>query len=395
MRVTQPMLSNSSLRHLSQSYQTLHTLQNQLATGKKITRASQDPVVAMNGMRYRTQVTEITQFERNLSETYNWMDNGDAALDQVTNAMHRVRELAVQASNDTYEASQRDNIAKEIRQLLEHVESLANTKSNSKFIFNGTNTTNPPVNPEAFNLKFEDIANDFQGIGDGEYEKGDFPIELTFSSGTYHLHSKDGDTYVFQHADHPRPDKMITMTVGEEIDEDTDEVTFNLDAIQYSHNGETSELKEREIIFFGADAVSTNEQDVKIELLKGVTIPINIRPDNVFSKDFFGDIIQLENALKDPETTGEELTRHLQNFDNQINKVVNERAELGARLNRVEMIEDRVRDQEVIAKRTMSENEDADIEKVITELLMAENVHMAALSSMARIMQPSLMDFLR
>lgn len=295
MRVTQSMIANSSLRHLGNSFQMLQRSMDQLSTGKKITRPSQDPVVAMNGMRYRTQVAETEQFKRNMSEAYNWMDAADSALDQTTDAMHRIRELTVQASNDTYEETQRGNIAKEVAQLREHLESLANTRSNNKYIFNGTNTTNQPVSTD----------------GDGNY------------------------------------------------------------------------------------TVSENTQNVEVELLKGVRVPVNINPQNVFSEQLFEDIQALENALNDEDTTAEELTEMLDTLDFHINNSVNERAELGARVNRIEMMDARIQDQELIAKRIMSENEDAEIEKVITELLAQENVHRAALASSSRIIQPSLIDFLR
>ncbi|MFB5661003.1 flagellar hook-associated protein FlgL [Alteribacillus sp. HJP-4] len=291
MRVTQSMLAQNSLRHLSQGYSKLGNLQDQLSTGKKITRASQDPVVAMNGMRYRSQTVEVGQFQRNLSEVYNWMDSSDAALDESTQALQRVRELTTQASNDTYEEGQRSNIAEEVAQLKEHLISIANTKSNNKYIFNGQDTTNPPVD----------------------------------------------------------------------------------------ENGSTS---------------SDGKGDVEIELLKGVTIPVNSDPQNVFSDQLFQDLEDLESALLDENTSGEDLSGFIDTIDGHINNAVNERAELGARMNRVEMIESRLGEQEVIAERIMSENEDADMEEVIIKLMSQENVHRAALSAGARIIQPSLMDFL-
>ncbi|PYZ92785.1 flagellar hook-associated protein FlgL [Salipaludibacillus keqinensis] len=292
MRVTQSMIANSSLQHLSNSYGQLKNYQDQLSTGKKISRASQDPVIAMNGMRYRTQVAETSQFKRNISEVYNWMDTADSALDKTTSTLHRLRELTVQASNDTYESTQRANIAKEVQQLKEHLESLGNTQANNKYIFNGTNTTNKPIDLEA----------------------GQF---------------------------------------------------------------------------------STNGQNVEIELLKGVKVPVNITPNNVFSEGLFADVQALEDMLKDPNTTAQELSGMLDTLDVHINNSVDERAELGARMNRVEMIDDRIQEQEVISKRIMSDNEDADMEKVITALMSQENVHRAALSSSSRIIQPTLMDFLR
>ncbi|WP_307324868.1 flagellar hook-associated protein FlgL [Evansella vedderi] len=393
MRVTQSMLTNSSLRNLSQSYQGLHRLQDQLATGKKISRASQDPVVAMNGMRYRTQVTEMAQFNRNLSEVYNWMDSGDSALDNVTSALHRIRELTVQASNDTYEASQRGNMAKEIRQLREHLESLGNMQANNKYIFNGTNTTNAPLDPSLMDVGIEAMSGGLMALPDGEFEAGEFTHVITHSSGRYELAEKNGNEFLFR--DVTNGGKSITLTLNENGEQES---------LVHSHtrvNGagetvtETKDLRESQVVVFHRNAVSTNTQNVEIELLKGVTVPVNIQPGNVFSMDFFGDLIQLEKALEDPSTRASDLTAFIGNIDQQVEKVVNERAELGARYNRVEMIDFRIQEQEVIARRILSDNEDADIAKVISDLLASENVHRAALSSMARIMQPTLMDFLR
>ncbi|MBU9711764.1 flagellar hook-associated protein FlgL [Evansella tamaricis] len=392
MRVTQSMLTQSSLRYLSQSYQTLNTLQDQLATGKKISRASQDPVVAMNGMRYRTQVVEVGQFNRNLSEVYNWMDNADATLNEVTHALQRVRELTVQASNDTYEDTQRANIAKEVKQLREHLMGLANTKTNNKYIFNGTNTTNPPLDEKQMDVGFGAVAAELGALPDGEIAPGTTTHELTFNSARYELSEKQGDEYVYRSVSDPNKTLTISGPAGEN------------QSLVHSHTyvnkqGETvtdtTNLQERQVVVSYKGAVSTNTENVNIELMKGVNIPVNINPGNVFSSDFFGDLIQLEKALEDPSATATELTGMLANLDHQINKTVNERAELGARYNRVELIDSRIKEQEVIAKRVLSDNEDADIEKVITDLLTAENIHRAALSSTSRILQPTLMDFLR
>ncbi|MFD1358960.1 flagellar hook-associated protein FlgL [Fictibacillus halophilus] len=298
MRVTQSMLSNNMLRHISNSYESMAKTQEQLTTGKKISRPSDDPVVAMKGMTYRTNLTEVEQYKRNLSEAYNWMENSDAALDKATSVMQRIRELTVQASNGTYEESQKGMIGKEIEQLKEHLVSIANTQVAGKYIFNGNDTTTKPV----------------------DFDK--------------------------------------------------------------------------------TPSVSTNTNSVNLELSQGIEVAVNINPKNVFthtagSKEsgLFGDINELMKALDG--TSGEELSGFLNKLDSHIDNLVAERAELGARYNRVELIDARVSEQEVIANRILSDNEDADIERVITDLKMQESLHRAALGVGSRIMQPTLMDFLR
>lgn len=301
MRITQGMLSTNMLRNLSTSYERMGKYQDQLSTGKKINRPSEDPVIAMKGISYRRDLSQTEQYKANFSEAYNWIENSDAALDKATQAMQRIRELVVQASNDTYETAQRGNVATEIDQLKGHLVTIANTQVGDKYIFNGTNTLEAPINEDGTP----------SGTGSGSSE-------------------------------------------------------------------------------------------VKIELSKGISIPVSISTDAVFTHDstdpekgLFSMIDKLSADLKDGTKTGADINKFLTSLDTHINNVLNTRAELGARQNRIEMMEDRVDEQEVIAQRIVSDNEDADIERVITDLKTQESVHRAALGVGSRIIQPTLMDFLR
>ncbi|KOO37199.1 flagellar hook-associated protein FlgL [Priestia koreensis] len=299
MRVTQGMLSTNMLRNLSSSYQRMDKYQDQLSTGKKINRPSDDPVIAMKGITYRTSLAETEQYKANFSEAYNWIENSDAALDKATQAMQRIRELVVQASNDTYDSSQRGNIAAEIDQLKGHLVTIANTQVGDKYIFNGTKTLEAPIKEDGTR----------NGLGGNE---------------------------------------------------------------------------------------------VKIELSKGIYMPVSIDTNAVFTHDtanpengLFSMLDKLSADLKDGTKTNTDINKFLTSLDTHIDKTLNTRAELGARQNRLEMMEDRVDEQEVIAQRIVSDNEDADIERVITDLKTQESVHRAALGVGSRIIQPSLMDFLR
>jgi len=297
MRITQSMLANNMLKQITRSYERLDQYQTQLSTGKKITRPSDDPVVAMKGIAYRSNLAEVEQFKRNFSEAYNWVENSDAALDKATQALQRIRELVVQASNDTYEETQRQAIAKEVRQLTEHLVTIANTKIGDKYIFNGAQTTEPPV-------------------------------------------------------------------------------AVNAD---------------------GTIAVSTNDQQLNIELAKGVYISVNIPPSTAFGAGggLFSDLQDLAASLENPDATGAELTSYLDKLDDHLTHLLGVRAELGARMNRIELMEDRIDSQQVIAEKMLSDNEDVDLEKVIIDLKTQESVHRAALAVGARVIQPTLVDFLR
>ncbi|ERN51972.1 flagellar hook-associated protein FlgL [Alkalihalophilus marmarensis] len=413
MRVTQMMLSTNSLKHINQGYNRLATLQDQLSTGKRITKASQDPVIAMKGMRYRSQVNEVEQFQRNLREVYSWMDAADSALDEATQAVQRIRELATQAANDTYEGTQRANITKEIKQLREHIQSLANTKNSTKFIFNGTNTTKAPiVNMDGMDLERSLLFSNDPSEIEPANNINDF--NLTYGGRTFqYVGTSDNDELIF--LDTRQMDKLTKPGEDEFDKDDFNEKAFQL-IIPKDGNAVFSEpapkpapgsednvqpgpltktLREEDVIISHKTSVSANTQSVEIELMKGVTIPVNINASSVFSTGLFGDIIRLEKALENPSIDGTELTGYIDDMFGHIDNIVSERAELGARINRVEMIENRLMEQNVFAKRIMSDNEDVDLERVIIDLTTQESVHRAALAVGARVIQPSLIDFLR
>jgi flagellar hook-associated protein 3 FlgL len=99
--------------------------------------------------------------------------------------------------------------------------------------------------------------------------------------------------------------------------------------------------------------------------------------------------------LTDPTTKGAELTKALDTIDGFLNDIVSTRAELGAQTNRAEMVDSRLLQQKVIATQTVSNNEDIEFEEAIMNFTIQESLHRASLAVGARIIQPTLMDFLR
>jgi len=82
-------------------------------------------------------------------------------------------------------------------------------------------------------------------------------------------------------------------------------------------------------------------------------------------------------------------------LDQDIDTILQMRSENGARQKRMEMTKNRLEDDKIKFKKLLSQNEDVDIAKTIMDLKMSENVYKAALSSGSRIIQPSLVDFIK
>lgn len=293
MRVTQGMLAANSLKQISNSYNKLETLQNQLSTGKKITRPSDDPVVATKGMAYRSNLSEVNQYKRNLTEAQSWFDSSESGLEQVNSILQRTKELVVQGLNGTNESDDRQAIAREIEQLKLDYMQVGNTQVAGNYIFNGVNVGSAPISENA--------------------------------SGTI-------------------------------------ESNINLDPFS-------------------------------VEVSKGIQLRVNIHSENIFGQGAFDLMNNVQTAFEQNDVNSlKDLSTQV---DTQLSTLLAERSELGARSNRLELIENRLDSQEITATKMLSNNEDADIEKVITDLTVQESVHRAALGVGAQIIQPTLLDFLR
>lgn len=285
MRVTQGMLAANSLKQISNSYNKLETLQNQLSTGKKITRPSDDPVVATKGMAYRSNLSEVNQYKRNLTEAQSWFDSSESGLEQVNSILQRTKELVVQGLNGTNESDDRQAIAREIEQLKLDYMQVGNTQVAGNYIFNGVNVGAAPISENA--------------------------------SG------------------------MI-------------ESNINLDPFS-------------------------------VEVSKGIQLRVNIHPENIFGQGAFDLMNNVQTAFEQNDVNSlKDLSTQV---DTQLSTLLAERSELGARSNRLELIENRLDSQEITATKMLSNNEDADIEKVITDLTVQESVHRAALGVGAQIIQ--------
>jgi flagellar hook-associated protein 3 FlgL len=133
---------------------------------------------------------------------------------------------------------------------------------------------------------------------------------------------------------------------------------------------------------------------IELEVFSGIKIQVNTEGSALFGDMLAaeGDIQKLITAL---ETNDPAIGDMLENVDKNIDNFLSARALIGAKQNRVDLMEDRLSQQEVFSTRILSDNEDIDMEKAIIELTTQESVHRAALSVGARIIQPTLTDFLR
>lgn len=295
MRVTGMMQNLQLLKNLRNINTSLTTGQQQLATGQKISKPSDDPIGVGYQMRYDTDLARSEEFLLNAQTGTEILKTMDSLFQQASDVLKRARTLTLQAINGTYDSQQRQTISAEIKQLKEQMVMIGNSTYNGRYLFNGQKTDQAPY------------------------------------------------------------------TVAGAAGESTDPGLFYLN------------------------------------VSPAVKVPVSITGEVVFgaanTDNVFKVLDDLANALDTNNVTG--ITAALDKIDDSADRLSISWAEVGARMNRFALMEERILDDQVSLKEQRANVADVDVAAAITELKSKETVLQAALSTGARIMQTSLVDFLR
>lgn len=98
MRITNTMMINSTMRNVNGSKTNLSSAENQMGTEKKITRPSDDPIIAIRALSLRSSLSEISMYlTNNIPEAESWIGITESALDNMDSALGDIYELCTQA----------------------------------------------------------------------------------------------------------------------------------------------------------------------------------------------------------------------------------------------------------------------------------------------------------
>ena len=294
MRITMGMMAENSLRNIEANQNRVQNLQDQITSGSRITKPSDDPIGAAQALSLQESLDQSTQYGRNIDQASAWLNSTDAALGSVTDTLHRARELALQGANGTLTAVDRSAIQAEITQLQQHVLDLAHSKYGASYLFSGTRSDQPGF----------------------------------------------------------------------------------VQALPTTTN---------------AAAYQGNQALIQREISPGVTMPVNVDPTTTFNSLFDG-LDKLQSGLASGDTTAVQNT--LDTFDQALGSITNARAQVGARVNRLESLKQRQDSVSTDLTGLLSNVKDVDMAAAITNFSMAQNVYQASLKASAQTMQVSLLDFL-
>jgi len=146
-RITTQMTAQNLLANINQSMDRIATTQQELSTGKKINQPSDNPYGTSLSLQLNNQLAGLNDYANNVSDGIGWAQAGNAALSDITNAVQRIRELVVGASNGTLTQADMSADAAEVGQLVDQIKQDANTQYNGQYIFSGAATSTQPYQP--------------------------------------------------------------------------------------------------------------------------------------------------------------------------------------------------------------------------------------------------------
>lgn len=178
LRITQSMIYARALHDIRKSSRGILEVQEQVASGRRINRPSDDPAAMLRLLPLNSEILNLSHLKDNTELAQETLDTGAAALEEGSEAMQRVKELMVQAANGTMSEGDRRSIGQELDELLGHMVGIANSRRGNSYLFGGSRTSTPP-----FRLESPDANS--RVIYDGSQEVHEIDVAPGITSALY------------------------------------------------------------------------------------------------------------------------------------------------------------------------------------------------------------------
>jgi len=378
----------------------LNQTQQQIASGKRVSTPADDPVAAVQILDISEDLKRVDQFQRNGSLAETQLTRAETTLADVGNVLQRVRELVVQANNATQDAGARRAIAAEVEQRLEELVDLANTRdANDEYIFAGFQSRSRPFEQSGNQVvyrgddgqRFLQVGADAQ-VAVREPGSGVF-VDVPLGNGRFGIVPDAGNsgTGVVQataaSASYVADNYTISFSRPTPQDPVSYEVTDGSAAVVASGT------------FTSGEPIAFNGASVTLE--GRPADGDSFRIGTARRQDLFSTLSGIADALSGAEDTpaggaavNNALNSGLRNLDQGLEVILGKRAEIGARLNRVETQRALSEDFALQLKESLSDLEDLDLVEAIARLNLQVSALQAAQQTFARVQGLSLFNFL-
>ena len=357
MRIADKMRFDQVNQNVTKNRSEMSDLQNQAATQKRINKPSDDPLASARVLAARTEEHSNSQFVKNINNAKSFLEFSDQSLGELSDILVRAKELAISQSNDASgNAETRMVTASEIEQIYNQAVQIGNRKMGERYVFAGFKTQTAPFNHE------------------GEYF-GD-----------------DGDMKVQTHKD-----SFVAMNIsGNKIFLGRGLEGDGIVRPRYETPTDVEGLKD-----FQAEEIERQQNNEDVERNRLETRgPASIKPSSkrdpvtgAAGVNLFSILKGLEVSLRADDKGG--VQEALDTLDQAISQVVLARSEVGSRIMAVNNTMESLQKAIVDNKTTASQLEDADAFQVISDINKTDSTLKATLETSGKLIQPSLLDFLR
>ena len=372
------MAVNTLINNLDRSYGRMTQYQNQLSSGSRINRLSDDPAAVERSLALRSELRNIEQFGRNIGDGKGWLEVSEAALDEMETLFVEAAGLAVQGASSTYNASQRITIADQIDQFVEQALSLSETQMRGQHIFSGTQTNEVPYSAQRDETGriVEIIANGNASgsierqIGEGVIVQVNIPGSQVFESSSSSSGAQLSELLSgLEVSDAQALTAAFADATGQDVD---DQDTVGVDIIKS---------------VISNNAVNSPLSDTVVNQLEEVIQGLETAQANPFSA-----LLDLRDALREDDIAG--IRETFSKLSSVRENLSNTRGLIGARVNRMETTQHVLDRVSVEMTSVLSEDEGVDLSATIVNLTQEQDVFQAALASGGTIIPQSLMDFI-
>ncbi|MEA4848941.1 MAG: flagellar hook-associated protein FlgL [Clostridiaceae bacterium] len=422
MRVTNSMMINNLMRNLNRNLNRMEKTQRSLSSGKKFVNPSDDPIGVSRSLRLNTEVATMNQYKRNADDVLSWLSTTEMAASNINAVLKRAKELTVEAANETNSINERLAIAQEIEELKNQLIHIGNTTYAGSYLFSGFKTDRPLLAEDgtydfggAAKLSAEELIEISIGVGDkiGENFVGQRIFGLCTSDADLDLKVSDSlkQQQIITGSYLNLTDNPITAATSFDITyagSPTSTTTIYLPNVPYNDiadvendisaailgsaalNGHISVSVVNNKIVFEGDGEFSIQSGADIGMGNSKSSVSKVTSSN--ESQLIAIFDQLIADLKADDTAG--ISSALSRIENQSDNVNAIIAEIGVKMSRVELTSNRIEDDTLNLRDLLSKNEDADIAEVVMNLMMEQYVYQASLSGGAKIIQPSLVDFI-
>ena len=358
MRIADKMNYEQVKSNLAKNRTDMAELQNQAATQKKLTRPSDDPQGATRVLSARTEIHGNKQFLKNINAAKSFLEYSEQSVGELADVLVRAKELAISQSNDA-SANQRSRevTATEVEQLRNQSIQIGNRKLGDRYLFGGFRTTRPPFKAT------------------GEYSGDEGQMELVVNKDArISINTPGSNIFLGKALVKPEPFMPTQQAPEAEKKEDThwdQEVTP-------AYRGPASKPEEKE-----KTEAPEDEQNKT-----GISETWQKTGINVFR------VLQdLEISLRANDKAG--VQDSLNDIDSALAQVILARAQMGSRIMTLNANMETIQKGQVDAKTVVSNLEDADTFELVSDMNKTESTLKASLQTSGKLIQPSLLDFLR